>query len=271
MTSFDDSLLSGTGSGPPSDSTPEEIRVLLVDDEVDLVELGRAVLEQEEEKMRVLTETSPAGALERLREETVDCVVSDYDMPSRNGLELLEEVREEHPNLPFILYTGKGSEEIAADAVAAGVTDYLQKRVGNDQYKVLANRINNAVAQYRAEQGLTETTRWYSTILQHSSDYVMIVDGNGLVKYVTAPIERVMGYRPTEIIGTGSFEFTHPDDKLGAAETLSKIIADPTTEETVEFRAKHNDGSWRWLEVRGQNLLDDPIINGIMVNVRDIT
>jgi PAS domain S-box-containing protein len=271
MTSIDDTLLSGAGSGPPSDSTTDNIRVLLVDDDEDLVELGRLFLKREHEAMQVLVETSPEDALERLREEPVDCVVSDYDMPSRNGLELLEAVRENHPSLPFILYTGKGSEEIAADAVAAGVTDYLQKRVGNDQYTVLANRIKNAVAQYRAEQRLTETTRWYSTILEHSSDYVMIVNGNGIVKYVSAPIERVMGYRPADIVDTGSFEFTHSDDKMAAAETLSEIIADPTIEVTVEFRAKHNDGSWRWLEVRGQNLLDDPVINGVMVNVRDIT
>lgn len=271
MTNFDESLLSGAGSGPPSDSTPDTIRVLLVDDEQDLVELGQLFLEREEDDMTVLVETTPKDALERLADERVDCVVSDYDMPSRNGLELLEGVRAEHPDLPFILFTGKGSEEIAADAVAAGVTDYLQKGTGNDQYTVLANRIKNAVSQYRAEQTLEGTTRWYSTILEHSSDYVMVVDGNAQVTYVTSPIERVMGYKPSDVIGTDSFEFAHPDDKLAAAETLAEIIADPTVEKTVEFRAQHTNGSWRWLEVRGQNLLDDPVINGIMVNVRDIT
>lgn len=68
-------------------------------------------------------------------------------MPGQNGIEFLETDREEYPNLPFILYTGKGSEEVASDAISAGATDYLQKGSGTDQYQLLANRTPNAVGQ----------------------------------------------------------------------------------------------------------------------------
>ena len=80
-------------------------------------------------------------------------------MPAKNGIGFLEEVRETDPDLPFILFTGKGSEEVAGDAIAAGATDYLQKGSGTDQYTVLANRIQNAVEQYRSQRRAEEHQR----------------------------------------------------------------------------------------------------------------
>ena len=73
-------------------------------------------------------------------------------MPETNGIEFLEAVRDMYPNLPFILFTGKGSEEIASDAISAGVIDYLQKQRGTDQYTILTNRIRTAVEGARAER-----------------------------------------------------------------------------------------------------------------------
>jgi len=73
-------------------------------------------------------------------------------MPDTNGTEFLETVRETYPDLPFVLFTGKGSEAVASDAISAGITDYLEKEVGTDQYAVLANRVTNAVAGIRAER-----------------------------------------------------------------------------------------------------------------------
>lgn len=69
-------------------------------------------------------------------------------MPGINGIEYLEAVREDYPNLPFILYTGEGSEAVASEAISAGVTEYLQKESGTSHYEVLANRIRNAVGQF---------------------------------------------------------------------------------------------------------------------------
>lgn len=119
--------------------------------------------------------------------------------------------------------------------------------------------------------GDAHTSEWYRRILAHSSDYVMVVNTMGKVSYVSPAIERVMGYRPEEVIGEDSFANIHPDDLEHAADSLAKTIEHPEREVTVQFRAEDADGSYRWLEARGSNHLDDSVIEGIMVNVRDIT
>lgn len=246
-------------------------RVLHVDDEPGFSDLLESVLKEEIQDGTVITAPSASEALEKLESEAFDCIVSDYDMPKKNGLEFLTDVREQHPDLPFILFTGKGSESIASEAITAGVTDYLQKGSGKEHYELLVNRITHAVNQYRAEQEIRDMKEYFSTILSHTSDYVMIVDESGCVSYVSSPIDRLMGYSPEEIIGMNAFELVHPDDMEPAANTFSRVVSNPAEEFAVEFRAQHKDESWVWLEVRGKNLIEDPVIDGILVDARDIT
>lgn len=133
-------------------------RILVVDDEPSLVDLASEYLERVGGDLSVTTATSATDALALVRGDAeFDCVVSDFNMPELNGLELLEAVREEYPSIPFVLYTGRGSEEIASEAISAGVTDYVQKGTGADHYEVLAKRIENAISQHRAEARLRET------------------------------------------------------------------------------------------------------------------
>lgn len=140
-------------------SPSDTIRVLHVDDDPDFVALSATLVEREDDHIDVETATSVREGLERIAAAEFDCVVSDYDMPGQDGIEFLGAVREEYSALPFILYTGKGSEEVAADAISAGATDYLQKETGNAQYAVLANRITNAVEQYWSSQRAAELDR----------------------------------------------------------------------------------------------------------------
>jgi PAS domain S-box-containing protein len=144
-----------------------DVRVLCVDDDPEVAELSATYLRRELGDASVRTATDAASALEVL-DDDVDCVVSDYEMPGRSGLELLRAVRERDADLPFILFTGKVSEAIASDAISAGVTDYLQKR-GPEGYELLANRVENAVSQWRAQRNYKrareKTARLHETAL----------------------------------------------------------------------------------------------------------
>ncbi len=129
-------------------------RVLLVDDDPSLADLMANQLGDLRNSFSIRIETDPNEALEAIEAGEIDCVVSDFHMPQMSGLELLRYVRELDADLPFILFTARGSEEIASEAVSAGVTDYFRKRRGSEQWQVLANRIENVSARYRAEEAV---------------------------------------------------------------------------------------------------------------------
>ena len=133
-------------------------RVLHVDDDQAIGKLLETYLEEsvDREEFAVTTARSVSEAETILDGMEVDCIVCDYQMPDTDGLEFLRRIRERDPNKPFILFTNKGSADVASEAIDAGVTDYLRKGGGPEQYEVLANRIANAVEQERGRLARTQ-------------------------------------------------------------------------------------------------------------------
>ena len=371
-------------------SAQREIRILHVDDEPSITDLTATFLEREDDQFSVETATSADEGLQHLGDRPPDCIVSDYNMPGMDGLEFLQAVRDDYPDLPFILFTGKGSEEVASDAISADVTDYLQKKSGTEQYKLLANRIRNAVdarretnradrqeqlmrlTEFAGDTGgfeldvesethlLTDGARrlagvpedahldleeaielyhpddqadvretlnrtleageqtrgtWrlqtrdnderlvdvtmtpatdgddvttirgaihditdrrqrerrFQALVEESNDIISIVDTEGVFQYQSPSIERILGYDPTETIGDTAWEYVHPDDRADLIEAFERGVADPDANLLIEYRARHADGSWRWFEARGNNQLDNPAVEGYIINSRDVT
>lgn len=251
---------------------PEDtISVLHVDEDSDYLTLVEEGLEREDFRFEFLRANSARSGLDILSERSVDCVVTGYDLPEMNDLEFLETVRETDQALPVILLTGKGSEEVASRAISAGVTDYLQKSSESPQCSELANRIVDSVSQNRASREVNETKTWFRKLLSESADFVFTVDEHGTIQYATPSVERVLGFSAEDLEGTNSFELIHPDDYERASREYASLLNAAGHETTTEFRAQRSDGTWRWLEVKGRNLHDDPVIDGIAVNVRDIT
>jgi len=151
-------------------------RVLFVDDEPGAADLAATHVERLVDNVETVTRLSPNEGLDAVRTGCVDCVVSDFDMPGCDGLELLEAVRSIDPQLPFVLFTGKGSEEIASDAISAGVTDYLQKGVGRDRYEMLANSVANALGRQRAERDLREVNAKVTAIHEFATALASVTD-----------------------------------------------------------------------------------------------
>ena len=184
----------------------ELVRVLHADSEPDFADLAAMHLEREREAFDVCTATSATEGLDRLAREDIDCIVSDYDMPGMDGLDFLEVVREEYPDLPFILFTGRGSEEIASEAISAGVTEYLNKGTGTDQYTVLADRIANTVEKYRAERELIETDQVVRTILDSLPLVLYTLDEEGRFTRSQGKALETIGLEPGEVVGRSVFE-----------------------------------------------------------------
>ncbi|WP_436345647.1 PAS domain S-box protein [Natronorubrum sp. FCH18a] len=194
------------------------IRVLCVDDDPDVRSLTATALERTSDELDVVTAGCSREALSRMTEgDDLDCLVSDYDMPGMDGLELLEAVRADRPELPFILFTGTGSEEIASEAISAGVTDYLQKGPGLDRYTVLANRIENAVDRRRTARARRESERElerYRTLVESITDPMYVLDEMGRCTVANEAFcelhdvdrEQVLGEHITEFISRASLE-----------------------------------------------------------------
>ena len=118
-----------------------EVRVLLVDDDPAAGEMAGTFIERADDDLTVSVETDPTNVLGRLDAGEFHCVVSSYAMPAVDGLDLLTVVRDTHPDLPFVLFTARGSEAVASAAISAGVTDYVPKHDGTDQYEHLAGQL----------------------------------------------------------------------------------------------------------------------------------
>ena len=246
------------------------IRVLHVDDDPDFGALATVALEREDEAFEVTTAASADEGLAKLEAGTFECVVSDYQMPGTDGLEFLRRVRESYPDLPFVLFTGRGSEEVASEAISAGVTDYLQKG-GPERYTVLANRVENAVDRYRTHRALDRTREWFRMLIENSTDITTVVDETGAITYQCPAIERRLGYGPDELVGADGLEYVHPADRERVARAFDAFVDAPEAVlDGLVYRFRHADGTWRWLDT---SLWDarDTIVDGFVVNSRDVT
>ena len=198
----------------------ERIDVLHVDDDPSILDLATAYLDRELDAVDVVSVTDPDAALARLDEETFDCVISDYDMPEMTGLDFFERLREAHSTIPFVLYTGKGSEEIASQALNAGVTGYFQKG-GPEQLRRLANRVEQAVEEARTRVIADR----YSTVIEALNYPVYVVDETGVFRFVNEPFAELTGYNREEIIGSKPGLIKDEAAVVEAEERLGQILS----------------------------------------------
>ncbi len=108
-------------------------------------------------------------------------------------------------------------------------------------------------------------------MIENASDIITILEPNGVIRYESPSIERILGYRPEELVGCNAFEFIHPEDVASIQQVFTEMLAHTDSVESREFRYRHKDGSWRAFEAIGRNLLHDPAVRGVIVTSRDIT
>jgi PAS domain S-box-containing protein len=249
------------------------IKVVHVDDDEDFLDLASRFMETADEEIQIISASSTKAAYQILDDEEVDCIVSDYDMPETDGLEFLREIREEYPNMPFILFTGKGSEEIASEAVSAGVTDYLQKQGIRENYRILANRIRNAVEKEKTRKALKENKKKFESLFRNANDAIFIMDKEEFIE-CNEKTEEIFGCTKEQIIGSKPYRFSpqkQPDGSDSKKKAIEKIQA-ALKGETQEFDWVHTkaDGtkfdakvSLNKIELDGNEL--------IQAIVRDVT
>ena len=184
--------------------------LLYVDDEPGLLELGKIFLESDGE-FQVITALSGEVGLRHLASQDFDAIVSDYQMPEMNGLEFLKRVRKSFGTIPFILFTGRGREEVVIEAINMGVDFYLQK--GGDpkaQFAELALKIRQAVNRRLAETALSDSERRLADIINFLPDATFAIDTRGVVIAWNRAMEQMTGVRSDDVLGKGNYEYALP-------------------------------------------------------------
>jgi PAS domain S-box-containing protein len=197
------------------DSSPEKIvRVLHVDDDAFSLKTTKQCLEL---KGNLLVETahSASEAMKKMKQEKFDVVVSDYQMPDKDGLELLMELRANENMIPFILFTGKGSEEVAVKALNLGAFRYVDKQGDPEEvYSELSTGIQEASGQWHEQEKLHESEEWFRAIYDHQQNGIIIIDpSTHTITNVNLAALELIGARKEQLVGRVCHTFVCPAER----------------------------------------------------------
>lgn len=185
-------------------------RILYIDDEPSLLDIGKLFLEREGE-FAVDTLTSAKEALSRLNTVRYDAIISDYQMPEMDGIAFLKQLKASGNTTPFIIFTGRGREEVVIEALNEGADFYLQKGgEPNSQFAELAHKIRSAVSRQRTEKLAKDTERRLYDIINFLPDATFAIDTHGVVIAWNRAMETMTGIASEEILGKGNYEYALP-------------------------------------------------------------
>ena len=135
----------------------------------------------------------------------------------------------------------------------------------------VSEHVELALSRARLYARVRNSEERYRVLTQNSSDLVTVIETTGIVRYQSPAIVRMLGYSQDEPLGENAFDYVHPDDYERVKLAFDESLKDPGLQPSAEYRFRHKDGSWRWLESVGTNLVQEPGVGGYVVNSRDIT
>lgn len=194
--------------------------MLHVDDDTDFLKLFSLFFKS---KMDIESVNRPERVMEMLCSGDYDVLVTDYDMPGIDGLELLKRISRDIPGFPVIFYTGQGNEEIAREAFMSGASDYFTKDVTGFVHKEkFFNSVIRAVETQRMEKSEQQATRRYHNIFENIRDVYFETDLSGTILETSPSVMELMGYSPEEMMGKSFVDFF--EDPFSGQRFISDVI-----------------------------------------------
>ena len=265
------------------------ISALYVDDDPSFLEIGKMFLEHSG-MIQITTAISAKAALEIMQEQIFDVIISDYEMPGMNGIEFLKKIREKNAIIPFIIFTGRGREDVAIEALNSGASFYLQKD-GNPAalFIELINMVNRAVQHAHAafelekkneeltslneelaaseeelrrtieqlalqSEQIRESEERYRLVMEATSDGIWDWNLKTNEAFFSDWYYRMIGYEPGEF--EGNYEnwrsLLHPDDVIRAEKEIQESLTRKDKGFDIEFRIRTKNGDYRYIHGRGK-------------------
>ncbi len=234
----------------------------------------RAVIEQSTEGIylldadsRRLLETNPA--FQRM---------FGYTAEELEGMEIYDLVAHSHENVDANVW-----RTLEVGRVFIGERSYRRKdgtvveveigasTIAYDGRRAICATVRDITARKRAEEVLRRSEERFRSLVRYASDIIVVLDGDGKILYESPAVERVLGFTVKERVGTNAFDYLHPEDREPVARRFAELARQPGGRLSAEYRVRDNGGHWRFFEAVGVNLIEDPIIAGIVVNLRDVT
>ncbi len=231
-------------------------RVLYVDDEPALLELGKLFLEKSCQ-FHVDIVTSAPEALQILKSTSYDAIVSDYQMPVMDGIAFLKAIRAEFPELPFIIFTGKGREEVVIEAFNNGADSYLQKGgAPTPQFFELGHKIAGAVRRRQAEKALQESEIRYRNVVEDQTEFISRYLPDGTHVFVNEAYCRYFNKKREEILGK-KFKPDIPQEDQSRVKEHFLLLSKEHPIAVIEHRIVMPDGGIRWQQWSNRAIFSD--------------
>ena len=245
------------------------IRILHLDDDRNTLQVSKQILQLEND-FEVDIVTSAAEAIERKAQQKYDVIVTDYEMPTKDGLQFLKEIREQFDDTPFIMFTGRGREEIVIKALNLGANGYVNKQGDTETvYSELAHNIRTAVEKVRTEKALQDSEAKYSAFIRQARDGVLIIQDQ-VLEFANDALAKILGYSLCEIEKKPFINFVASESRELIAQRVKDRLAGLRVPSFYEAKLLRKDGTEIEVELSGTVIQcgGKPADLGI---VRDIT
>jgi PAS domain S-box-containing protein len=218
----------------------ETLKLVIIEDEEAHFSLMKRAIANNLPNVSIYHFSEAGACLEKLDEIMPDIIISDYLMPGMNGIEFLEALNRKNKQIPVIMTTGQGDEDIAVQAMKLGAWDYLVKSA--NFFTLLPNIIEKVIREFKLKESLRKSERRFQDLAERTSDWIWEIDAQGRYTYSNPVVQRILGYRPDEVIGRHFYDFFFEKEKDALRHNAFQIIAKRKPFSAFENRLIHKDG-----------------------------
>lgn len=227
------------------------LHILLVDDDLCILEVSKKILAMEN-NFEIDVATSVDEAFKKMEKQTYAAIVSDYEMPIKNGLDFLKELRDQQCDIPFILFTGKGREEVVVKGLNFGADSYINKNGSPETvYCELSDAINKTVERKKSRQLLVASELKYRTLVENSLQGILVAQLTPLrLVFANEAVGKLLDYSPQELMSLSPEEImdlVFHKDRSVFFKRMENRFQGELAKSCFEFRAVRKDGSIIWL------------------------